>query len=351
MATAKTKIKDKKQPLALQLVESGTADSARKPPDTENTGADVFFRRLVHHNDAEIAGSMATEQATHQADQQFGAELTKLRLDSEDIDVAFKVSLKFLSDLEVKLANTRRYIKSGTLHSIGGKSVENVGWTDWRRKDQILLCVLVFCLTIAAGLGMGNVYANLVSSGNAVFIEKPWLATMISALMPIASVSVKYVTNFMIYDSSRRLYAKCIYAATGMAFLFWGGLFGLTYSGVASSIDWDSFGESTDYGFAFVWSQLLVELLMASALFLAAEDIYMRYSPDVYIENLEYLELEKALKEQRTVHEALREKRGELHGRLVELEARREAFISDKVMEFVSLRARHVATMNAHTDH
>lgn len=42
MATAKTKIKDKKQPLALQLVESGTADSARKPPDTENTGADVF---------------------------------------------------------------------------------------------------------------------------------------------------------------------------------------------------------------------------------------------------------------------------------------------------------------------
>lgn len=173
---------------------------------------------------------------------------------------------------------------------------------------------------------------------------------MISALMPIASVSVKFVTNFLIYDTSRKLYAKYVYAATGIAFIFWGGLFGLTHSGVASGIDWDSFGETADLGFAFVWSQLLVEMLAASALFLAAEDIYMRYSPDVYVDNMEYLELEKSVKEQRVSHEALREKRGQLHGRLVELEAQREAFINEKVVEFISLRARHIATMNAHSD-
>lgn len=336
--------KDKKQSLALKLVGNDTVNIVRKPPDTVTPD---FFRRLVHHNDAELAGAMATEQAIHEADQQFGAELTKVRLDSEDIDAAFRISLKLLTERETKLANTNRYIKSGTLHSVGGKNIEDIRW---RRKDQVLLSLLIFCLIIAAGLGMGNVYANLVASGNAVFIENPWIALMISALMPIASVSVKFVTNFLIYDSSRRLYAKLIYVATGIAFLFWGGLFGLTHSGVASGINWDSLGEATDFGFAFVFSQLMVELLAASALFLAAEDIYMRYSPDVYVDNLEYLELEKALKEQRAEHEALREKRGQLHGRLIELEAQREAFINEKVVEFISLRARHIATMNAHSD-
>lgn len=344
---ATTKPKDKKQPLALQLVGIDTVDTPGKQPDTATPD---FFRRLVHHNDAELAGAMATEQAIHQADQQFGAELAKVRLDSEDIDAAFKISLKLLTDRETKLANTNRYIKSGTLHSIRGKNVEDIKWKNWRRKDQVLLSLLIFCLIIAAGLGMGNVYANLVASGNAVFIENPWIALMISTLMPIASISVKFVTNFLIYDTSRKLYAKCIYATTGIAFLFWSGLFGLTHSGVSSGINWDSLTETTDLGFTFVFSQLLVEMLAASALFLAAEDIYMRYSPDVYVDNLEFLELEKSVKEQRAAHEALREKRGQLHGRLVELEAQREAFINEKVVEFISLRARHIATMNAHSD-
>lgn len=226
---------------------------------------------------------MATEHATLLADQQFGAELTKLRLDREDIDAAFKISLKLLTDRETKLANTNRYIKSGVLHSISGKDTTNIRWQDWQPKDRILLCILIFCLVIAAALGMGNVYANLMSSGNAVYIEKPWIALMISALMPTASVTVKYVSNFMIFDTSRRIYAQIIYAATGIAFLFWGALFGLTHTGVAGSIDWDTFGETNDLGFAFVWSQLLVEILMASALFLAAEDIYQRYTPTVFL--------------------------------------------------------------------
>lgn len=68
----------------------------------------------------------------------------------------------------------------------------------------------------------------------------------------------------------------------------------------------------------------------------------------MYVENPEYLEIEKALKEQRAAHEALREKRGKLHGRLVELEAQREAFINERIVEYISLRARHIATMNSH---
>ena len=265
--TTKTKAKAKKQPLAVALVKAGEKDVIKKPPATSSPPD--FVRRLVHHPDLETASAMIAQQATYEADQQFGGELAKLRLDIEDIDIAYQASLKLLSDLEAKLANTVRYIKSGTLQSGSKKDASDIRWKDWRRKDQILLCLLLACLVIAAGLGMGNVYANLIASGNAVFIEKPRLALMISALMPIASVSVKFVTNFMTYDSSRRLYAKCIYAATGIAFLFWCGMFGVIHTGVAGSIDWDSFGESEEFGFAFIWSQLLIEMLAASALFLA----------------------------------------------------------------------------------
>ena len=346
MTTRKTKAK--KQPLAVALVASGEKDVIKKPPATSSPPE--FARRLVHHPDRETASAMIAQQATHEADQNFGAELAKLRLDIEDIDAAYQLSLKLLNALESKLANTVRYIKSGTLQSGSKKDASDIRWKDWRRKDQILLCLLLTCLVIAAGLGMGNVYANLVASGNAVFIEKPWIALMISALMPIASVSIKFVTNFMAYDRSRKRYALSIYTATGLAFVFWGTMFGLNNTGVASTIDWDSFGETVDWGFAFVWSQLLVEMLAASALFLAAEDIYMRYSPDIYIENLEYIEVDKGLKEHLVAHEALREKRGGLHGRLVELEAQREAFINERIVEYISLRAGHIAAMNAHAD-
>jgi hypothetical protein len=344
--TTKTKAKAKKQPLAVALVEAGEKDVIKKPPATSSPSE--FARRLVHHPDREIASAMIAQQATHEADQKFGAELARLRLAITDIDAAYKISCKILDKLEEKLAATPRYIKSGAVFA--KKGVDDIQWKDWRLKDRILICVLLFFLVIAAGLGMGNVYANLTASGNAVFIEDPWIALMISALMPIASVSIKFVTNFMAYDRSRKRYALSIYTATGLAFVFWGIMFGLNNRGVASVIDWNSFDETVDWGFAFVWSQLLVEMLAASALFLAAEDIYMRYSPDMYIENLEYLEVDKALKEHLVAHEALREKRGQLHGRLVELEAQYQAFINERIVEYISLRAHHVATMNAHSN-
>lgn len=255
MATKpKPKSKGKTQSLALELVKSDKADIVKKPEAAVPSSSN-FLRRLVHHPDSEVANAMIVQQATYEADQLFGAELTKLRLDIEDIDAVYKTSLKLLNDLESKLANTARYIKSGNFQSGSKKDATDIHWNDWRRKDQVLFCFLLTCLVVAAGLGMGNVFANLVASGNAVFIEKPWLALMISALMPIASTSIKFVTNFMTYDSSRRTYAKCIYVATGIAFLFWCTLFGVIHTGVAGTIDWESFGEDKDYGSLFIWSK------------------------------------------------------------------------------------------------
>ncbi len=76
----------------------------------------------------------------------------------------------------------------------------------------------------------------------------------------------------------------------------------------------------------------------------------MKYSPDTYFENLEYIEIVKALKEHLIAHEALGKERNQIHGRLVELEAARQAFINERIVEYISIRARHVATLNSHSN-
>lgn len=232
---------------------------------------------------------------------------------------------------------------------MSGSDKKVIHWSDWLLKDRILLCVIIAFLVLSCAMGMANVYANLVAS-NPVFIESPWLAIMISSLLPIASVSIKFVTNFMAFDRSRKRYALFIYVATGVALLCWAVLFGLNNTGVASTVNWDSFDDSTDLGSAFVWAQLMVEVLSASALFLAAEDIYMRYSPDVYLENPEYVEIEKLMKDHLAVHEGMREQRGTLHGHLVKLTADRNAFVNEKIVEYISLRASHITRLNSHID-
>ncbi len=291
---------------------------------------------------------MIEQQSIYEAAQEFGAELEKLKLDLTDIDARYKASSKALAGLEEKRTGTKRYIKSAEARS--GSSEGRIKFTGWQRKDQSSLIVILVFLLVAVAMGMANVYANLMSSGNSVFIESPWLAVMLSTLLPIASVSIKFITNFFEYDHSRRRYALCIYMLTLIALLIWSVLFALNFSGVSSGIDWNSFEQGSGTGAALVWSQLIVEMLAASALFLAAEDIYMRYSPDRYIENLEFIEVSKALKEHLAAHEALREQRGNMHGRMVELEAEHDGFINKKIVEYISIRARHIAAMNVHSN-
>jgi len=45
-------------------------------------------------------------------------------------------------------------------------------------------------------------------------------------------------------------------------------------------------------------------------------------------------------------HDTLGQERGEIHGRLVQLEALKQAFIDEKVARFISLRTRFGAFQN-----
>lgn len=324
----------KTKPATIQALVPDKARTTTSPPEN-------FGRKLVHHPDATEAAQLIEQQAGLTYDQKDGAELEQAKQEMNELNARWKASRATMEALEKKKAGTKRYTKSNAAHS--GKNEGDVHWKDWQRKDQILLCFTLVFLIVAVFMGAGNVYANLMSSGNPVFINDPWLAVMLSTLLPIGSAAIKFVTNFMDYGRTRRRYALCIFGLTLIALVGWSILFAMNFTGVSGEIDWDSLGESSSSGAALVWAQLTVELLAASALFLAAEDIYIRYAPDMYTENPEYLEIEKALANHTPAHEALRKDRAATHGRVVELSASRQAHINECVADFIALRGRFAA--------
>jgi len=313
-------------------------DNMPRSPERAHAPPDDIGRKLSRHHDAGEAMRIIEEQAGLEFDVQKRGGIQTLQLESAELDARYEVSSETLNELEKQKAGTKRYMKSSHLYA--GSDNRAVEFKDWLVKDKFLILLIGVCLVSALGMGAGNIYANLMSSGNPIFIEDPWLAAMLSALLPIASVAVKFVTNFMSLDKSRKRYAITIYALTLTTLAIWSVLFAMNFSGVSGGIDWEALESAGNSGPALVWSQMLLEMLAGAALFLAAEDIYMRYAPDVYVENLEYLEIEKALKTHLPQHEALCARRAEIQGRLNALLAERQAFINHKLADYVSLRAR-----------
>lgn len=94
---------------ALQLIKE-EAQKVEEPDKAEDSS--LFARRMVHNKDEKIANEMIRQQATHEADQIFGDELTQLRMEAHDLDAQSASSNVILADLEARLANTCRYIKT-----------------------------------------------------------------------------------------------------------------------------------------------------------------------------------------------------------------------------------------------
>ena len=190
--------------------------------------------------------------------------------------------------------------------------------------------IAVFLLA-AMGMGAANVYANLMASGEPVFIEQPWLAVFLSGLVPAGATALKFISGFFDYARTKKRYALSIYVVTALVLLIWSVSFSLNFTGVTGGMDWDAFGQDDGgKGPFLVWIQIVAEILVAAALFLAAEDIYLKYAPDSYIENLDYLNSAKALKAHSAEHDALRDTRNANHARIAQLTAARQAFINER---------------------
>ncbi len=330
---------NKSKSISLRLAEGSVKSSNKKavaetPPN--------FARKLLHYPDPKAAIDIVGEQAGLEFDAQYIAESETLKLEMDEINDNYKLSGEEIRTLKDKKSKTKPYIKAVA----GDGNIESTSLKKWTGKDKALFGVVLVALISAMVMGFSNIFSNLMASGTPIFLETPILAAMLALLVPTASASLKFVTNFMDFDTTRKLYVRILNALTGAALLTWTILFAQSYAGITGGIDWGSLGESNSSGTLFVWIQLVTEMLVASSLFLALEDIYMRYCPDHFIKNPEYIQITKILAEKINDHEALREERSRKQGRIKELEAARQAFINEKIADYINMRDRYSAINN-----
>ena len=312
--------------------------SSQEPSPQQYNEATSFIRKMLHYPDPKEAAQIIAEQAGLEFDQRIHGELEQLKLKQQELDARFKFSKARLETLEEKLHNTRQFVKSA-------RGLEDdepaLGFTSWDGYDQISIILISLSLIAALALGAANIYANLMASGEQVFIDQPWLAVMLSTLVPAGSTAIKFISNIFEYERSKKRYTHLIYVLCTISLLVWAVCFALNFNGASGSIDWDSLSDETSgKGTMLVGVQIIAEILIAAALFLAAEDIAHKYSPQLLRESLDYTCAHDALNAHIASHEELREIRGITHARRVELEAARSSFINEQIANYLAIRSR-----------
>ena len=118
------------------------------------------------------------------------------------------------------------------------------------------------------GISATNLNAILMSTGEPVFLDggeyKAWL---IASLAPIASISIKLIPMGFDIPQHRRLFQKALYWLTAMAIFLWVYLVADTFQGMGQDIDIGMLlddSEDTSTSQLYVWTQLLVEILMVT---------------------------------------------------------------------------------------
>ena len=296
-----------------------------------------FIRKVTQHPKIDEAKQWIKEQAGLLWDRVHGAELAQITEEMASLLRRCETTQQTLDALEKAKANTSRFIKAGTVHT--GKDDGVVHFRDWHRRDQILIWVLGTFAVVCMVMGWSNVYTNLLASGEPVFLDSPWLAGTLAALSPIASIAVKWVTHFFRYDKTRQRYSISVFALTLIVLLLWTVLFVDNFPGVASPVLFDA-DDGFDTGPMLVWSQLMLEILAASCLWLGVEEIWIRYAPGWYVENQEYVEIDKAINTLRPELDEFHERLRVLQGRKTTLEADRQAYINEQIATFIALKAR-----------
>jgi len=295
---------------------------------------DSYFKNLLFHEDTNEAIERARKKATLDYDSENISEIETLRSEIKEKSSRLKKYQKLEATLYTKLISTDQEVR---LPPGQGKKLKDEEELRMSGKDKITVALTTIAAILTLFMGASNIYSNLMASGTIVFLEKQYLAIFISALLPTGSIALKYASNFMRLDSSRRRYAQCVYTCTILSLLAWTILFSMNFSGVSGGLDIDALLDDSGSENLLVWIQIMAELLVGSALFLVIEDIMLKYNPEVVDVNPKYTQLQKkyaSLKQENIDLEDLCAKKT---GRLREVEKNRERYIEERVERFRNL--------------
>lgn len=322
----------RKQSAADKLVMGGGTAPPKpiaQPPATD------FMKDMLLHPDVKDAKAIIREHAGREFNKnKDGDKLASLRLaqgcikkEIEDIDTQLK-------ELQIARSKTPREIPSNNVD-------KKIPLLNWDKADLLSSGLLLTALITVLVMGWSNTYANMMASGEPVFLEQPLLAMCIAALVPCASMIFKYISQFFSYGKTKKRYAQSMYGVTLLVILAWTVLFALKFQGAASGLDPDTVLEGDGgKGAILTWLQLVCEILVAGALFLALEDISLKYDPQSKDKNSDYIELDKSIDVLKNKKANLNKAHNENHKDIIRLESACEIFVLERLAEFNALRSR-----------
>ncbi len=297
-----------------------------------------FIRMLLDHPDLKEAKKMVAEHAKLLWKKTWGAELESVKLDVKTIESSFAKASDIHSSLTNKLRNTKAYVPAASVY--GEKDSKGIPFADWQSKDKVIVVLSLIAALVVLTMGAANVYANILGSGNPIFIEQPYLAVIISMLVPTGSIAMKFVTDKFESDRTKAMYTKTLSFLAVLALLTWTVLFALNFHGLSADIDFEGMGETSPTASALTWIQLLAELLVEFVLCQTASDTYAKYAPNAFVRNPEYIEIESTLNEHAKPYEALGKERNPKRGRDMELTVSEQLFIEESVVLYLNMRRR-----------
>jgi hypothetical protein len=293
-----------------------------------------FIRMLLNQPALKDAVKLVEEQARLVWRKYFGLELERLQLEIAALEERLIPSDARLSALMSKLKSLKASISSETLN--GEAVTQYIPFPHWRPKDKSTVVLSLFTAVVVLTMGAANVYANIMGSGNGIFIDEPYLAVLFSALLPAGSLALKFITDAIESAQVRSLYTKALHVLTVLVLLAWTVLFALNFPGTAAHFTFDDLESSNALSIALTWNQVVADLLVGGVLFQVAANVYAKYTPSKDIPD--YIETEAAIKEEETLNKRLREERNEKRGIKVALEASLQAFVNDMVALYKNMK-------------
>ncbi|MCB1878213.1 MAG: hypothetical protein KDH88_19735 [Chromatiales bacterium] len=324
----------------LKVINTALPSGKRRKPGRpkREVGPDLsgFLQRILHHPNSQEAIEAVKDQAGLAWDRLSGAELITVTQEAEAVEDEVTNAKRDLDELEISQRATSRTIPASQFHT--GKDEAVVSFSDWDGRDRFYYLLFGLLTVACMAMGWSNLYVNLMASGEPVFIENFWLAAALAAISPLAAVAVERLSHLFVTDRARQRYTKAIFGLTVIVLAAWSVLFVHEYPGVTSPVLFA--GEGFDAAPFLTWAQIALEILVASCLWLAADQIHSKYAPGWVIENPEFREQGEAITALRARLGALRQRYGALIGRRAVLEADRQAFINAQVAEFQARKAR-----------
>lgn len=319
------------------------AFSNTQDPGASGSKPSDFHRALARHPDPKEAADIAAEHAASQVDAA-NPEYDGLRMELPDLDERYAAAKERHAKAQKTVDDTPEEIPTNAQHTNDPNTP--IEPADWTKPDRMAYRLINVTVAVVLVMSAANVYVNLVASGLPVFIEQPWMAALLSGLAPAGSVTLKFIYRFFDLPRTRRRYTQIIYALTALCLLIWLTLFAINYPGIAAEPDWGSLGQPSAKGPALVFIQLLTEILAGAALFLAAQDIALKYTPEIKRANPDRVSAVRGRDEEARLLAELRDERNSKHARFAQLTAERRLYIDEQVAAYLALRARYINLSN-----